>query len=131
MYDKTVAFTDGGLSKLFVAFAGNCVIITKRLCSSNKEHFFKKGGIVSMDALFQPVANLKGIGTRAGGGSGKACGDAHSLMICCCQCATGVIWTTASLSLLARLREPCDSGADRAQACPQFIRKGMTIFKGK
>lgn len=52
-----------------------------------------------MDALFQPVANLKGIGTKRAEALESWGSVLH--MICCIMCRGG-IWTTATLSPLRR-----------------------------
>ena len=52
-----------------------------------------------MDALFQPVANLKGIGAKRAEALGKL-GYRHP-MTCCIMCH-GAIWTTAIRFLLRR-----------------------------
>ena len=58
-----------------------------------------------MDALFQPVANLKGIGTKRPEALEKLGIRTPLFMICCTMCRGG-IWTTATLSPLRRhLRE--------------------------
>lgn len=56
-----------------------------------------------MDALFQPVANLKGIGTKRAEALEKL--GIRTPYDCCTMCRGG-IWTTATLSPLRRhLRE--------------------------